>query len=33
LVKSCYYQMFYGCSKLNYVVCLATDISENNCVT
>ena len=28
LVPSCYYLMFYSCKKLNYIKCLATDISE-----
>jgi hypothetical protein len=27
----CYYQMFSGCKNLNYVKCLATDISAENC--
>jgi hypothetical protein len=31
LVDSCYTQMFYGCTKLNYIKCLATDISATNC--
>ena len=31
LTYYCYYYMFYGCSKLNYIKCLATDISESNC--
>lgn len=31
LKKSCYYQMFYGCKNFNYVKCLATDISKDNC--
>ena len=31
LVKDCYQEMFAGCSKLNYVKCLATDISAENC--
>lgn len=31
LKKQCYYQMFYGCNKLNYIKCLATDISASNC--
>ena len=29
LVTRCYYQMFYNCSKLNYIKCLATDISAS----
>ena len=33
LKKQCYYNMFYGCSKLNYIKCLATDISAQNCTT
>ena len=28
-----YYQMFYGCTSLNYVKCLATDISATNCLS
>ena len=32
LVDWCYSQMFYECSSLNYVKCLATDISAENCV-
>jgi hypothetical protein len=31
LKSSSYYQMFSGCTNLNYVKCLATDISANNC--
>lgn len=31
LVVSCYQQMFQGCSSLNYIKCLATDISAGNC--
>ena len=31
LVKDCYQEMFAGCSKLNYVKCLATDISAEGC--
>ena len=31
LVQSCYSEMFGGCSKLNYITCLATDISASNC--
>lgn len=31
LKASCYYQMFYGCSKINRITCLATDISASNC--
>jgi len=33
LKNNCYYQMFKGCTNLNYVKCLATDISANNCTT
>lgn len=31
LVNYCYYSMFNGCTKLNYIKCLATDISASNC--
>ena len=31
LVQGCYSEMFGGCSKLNYITCLATDISASNC--
>ena len=31
LAERCYDGMFWGCSKLNYVKCLATDISAYNC--
>ena len=31
LVKDCYQEMFAGCAKLNYVKCLATDISAEGC--
>ena len=31
LAKQCYKQMFYGCSTLNKVTCLATDISATDC--
>ena len=31
LVQGCYGEMFGGCSKLNYITCLATDISASNC--
>ena len=27
----CYYQMFQGCTKLNYIKCLATNISASYC--
>lgn len=33
LVSSCYYQMFYNCSALNYVKCLATNISATSALT
>ena len=29
---ACYYSMFYGCTKLNYIKCLATNISAPNCL-
>lgn len=31
LVDNCYYYMFYDCTSLNYIKCLATDISAYNC--
>ena len=31
LVSWCYNYMFYGCSSLNYIKCLATNISAYNC--
>lgn len=31
LANDCYYNMFYGCKKLNYIKCLATDISASRC--
>lgn len=31
LVNDCYSYMFSGCTKLNYIKCLATDISASNC--
>ena len=31
LVTYCYAEMFNGCSKLNYIKCLATDISATGC--
>lgn len=31
LTQYCYYQMFSGCTNMNYVKCLATDISVKNC--
>lgn len=33
LEYQCYYQMFSGCTNLNYVKCLATDISAESCTT
>ena len=33
LAGSCYRQMFYGCTKLNYIKCLATDISAPRCTS
>lgn len=33
LKRYCYYQMFSGCKNLNYVKCLATDISAEYCTT
>jgi hypothetical protein len=32
LIPYCYYSMFYGCSKLNYIKMLATDISDTTCL-
>jgi hypothetical protein len=32
LASGCYYQMFRGCSKINYIKMLATDISANSCL-
>jgi hypothetical protein len=32
LESYCYSNMFYGCSKLNYIKMLATDISASNCL-
>ena len=32
LVEGCYGEMFAGCTSLNYVKCLATDISAKDCV-
>ena len=32
LAENCYKYMFYGCKKLNYVKCLATDISAAGCL-
>ena len=31
LVPYCYESMFFGCTSLNYIKCLATDISSANC--
>ena len=31
LTENCYYCMFYQCTNLNYIKCLATDISANQC--
>ena len=31
LADGCYSEMFYGCTNLNYVKCLATDITANDC--
>ena len=33
LANYCYYYMLYGCSNLNYIKCLATDISATDCTT
>ena len=33
LAKNCYYSMFHGCSSLNYIKCLATDISATYSTT
>ena len=33
LANYCYHEMFKGCRALNYVKCLATDISASSCVT
>ena len=32
LAEGCYGYMFYGCTNLNHIKCLATDISASNCV-
>ena len=32
LVDSCYHAMLYGCSNLNYIKMLATDISASDCL-
>jgi hypothetical protein len=31
LAEDCYYDMFRNCSNLNYIKCLATDISATKC--
>lgn len=31
LAQSCYVYMFYGCTSLNSITCLATDITANHC--
>ncbi len=33
LQESSYFAMFYGCAKINYICCLATNISANSCTT
>ena len=33
LVTNCYYGMFSGCTNLNSITCLATNISESDCTT
>jgi len=33
LTERCYQNMFYNCTKLNYIKCLATDISANLCTS
>ena len=33
LVDGCYQYMFYNCTRLNYIKCLATDISATNCTS
>ena len=33
LTKGCYYNMFNGCTKLNYVKAMFTDISAKDCLT
>ncbi|MBP5784200.1 MAG: leucine-rich repeat protein [Methanobrevibacter sp.] len=32
LVEECYMSMFYYCTNINYIKCLATDISATNCI-
>ena len=31
LIGGCYYGIFSGCSSMNYITCLATNISASNC--
>ena len=31
LTEGCYYEMFYGCTKLNYIKMLATNITGYDC--
>lgn len=33
LASSCYFRMFNGCTSLNYIKCLATNISATDCTT
>jgi hypothetical protein len=33
LVNTCYYHMFYGCTNLNHVTCLATSITTMYCTS
>jgi hypothetical protein len=33
LANYCYYKMFNGCTALNEIKCLATDISATNCTS
>lgn len=33
LVEDCYSYMFYGCTNMNSVKCLATNLSASNCTT
>ena len=33
LVERCYESMFGGCTNLNYIKCLATDVSASNCLS
>ena len=33
LAPQSYYEMFHGCNKLNYIKCLATNISATNCTS